>query len=135
MKTIKDFTAADISLSDCTAYHADRANTTWAAATTEEKEAALVRGFDYIRVQPFRTDTDLFTDGIPQDVERAAWEAALIEITTPGILLKDQARDDHISEMKLNTMAIKYQADARDQFKKIEALLGPYMARGIILTK
>lgn len=133
--TIKDFTADDISLADCTSYHTSRINTAWTDAPADEKEAALVRGFDYIRVQPFRTDLDLFNDGIPTDIEQAVYEAALIEVTSPGILLKNETRDDRMSEIRMGQLVTKYQVDAGNHFTKIKALLVPYVAQGITLTR
>ncbi len=133
--TIKDFTAADITLTDCTIYHADRGNTAWTDVTEDEKAAALIRGFDYIRVQPFRTDLDLFSDGIPADIEQAVYEAALIEVTSPGLLLKNETRDDRMSEIRIGPLVTKYQVDAGNQFTKIKALLAPYVAQGITLTR
>jgi hypothetical protein len=133
--SIKDFTADDISLSDCTSYHTARVNAAWTDATADEKEAALIRGFDYIRVQPFRTDLDLFNDGLPTDIEQAVYEAALIEVTSPGMLLKNETRDDQMSEIRMGPLVTKYQVDAGTQFTKITALLAPYVAQGITLTR
>jgi hypothetical protein len=136
MKTIKDFTPADIGLDACTEYHTARLNEKWTAATPEEQAAAKLRAWDYIRLQPFRTDLDIFADGIPEDVQQATYEAALVEIMEPGRLLKIESKEDYITETGMGKLAVKYMAGFKIQFNKINALLAPYLtAPGITLIR
>jgi hypothetical protein len=90
----------DVAFAD--AYFADRANATWAAAVTADKEAALVKATDYIELRfkdrwkgnlaPEATTlsfprqyfydrkgelVDFTADGIPTDIQKATAEYAL----------------------------------------------------------
>ncbi len=136
MKTIKDFTADSISLEDCSGYHTARLNSAWTDATQEGQQAAIIRAWDYIRVQPFRTDIDIFADGIPEDVTQAGYEAALIEIQAPGALLKTETEKSQILEKRIDVITTKYMAGAKTVYHKLNSLLAPYLeAPGIKLTR
>ena len=136
MKTIKDFTADSISLEDCTGYHQARLNTPWTDATQEGQQAAIIRAWDYIRVQPFRTDIDIFTDGIPEDIKQAAYEAALIEIQAPGELMKTETKESNVIQKRIDVISTTYLAGAKTVYHKLNSLLAPYLeAPGIKLTR
>lgn len=97
-------------------YHADRGNTAWAAASTSDQEAALLRASDYLdsnwrslfqgyktggrdQVREWPREYVLVMDGaqqveldentVPVEVEYATYEAALRELTTPGYFNPD----------------------------------------------
>ena len=127
MNTIKDYTAADISPDDCTAYHTARINTHWMDAEAAPRAAAIVRAFDYIRLQPFRRDLDFFADGLPLDIIQATYEAALIEIKAPGDLLKTVTKEDQATVKKIDILSTTYLAGAQIQYQKLDALLSPYL--------
>lgn len=106
-------------LTDANAYHAERGNAAWAAATDPAKGAALQRATDYIdgryrrqtatgcwvsmfpgkrtsgRAQDLEwprtgaSDSEgnpIPDDQVPVEVEHATYEAALLELTSPGSL-------------------------------------------------
>ena len=68
-------------------FHADRQNTDWAAATTIQKEAALIKAFDFLSVQNWKSDA--FTVSVPLKIKNAQCIGALKEVGTPGSLLPD----------------------------------------------
>ncbi|WRH62042.1 MAG: DnaT-like ssDNA-binding protein [Fuscovulum sp.] len=90
------------------AYHAQRGNAAWAAASSTDREAALLRASDWLdgyyihrwpgspaaggdqtRAWPRVEAIDRYGNtltGIPARVERAAYEAALFEVLTPRSL-------------------------------------------------
>lgn len=94
-------------------YHNLRQNSSWAAATTQARESALVRATDYIEtrfrarfmgVKEYRTqslswprnyvyDLDGYEiDGVPKEIQHATCEYALRALTTP-VLAPDQSPD------------------------------------------
>jgi hypothetical protein len=94
-------------LEEADAYHTERGNADWAGASADAREASLVRACDYLE----RTYGRLWTgrkyhehqrlsfpriaaDGIPEGeipfwLKEAQSEAALLELTEPGILAAD----------------------------------------------
>ncbi len=136
MKTIKDFTADSITIADCTGYHTARLNSAWTDATQEGQQAAIIRAWDYIRVQPFRTDIDIFTDGLPEDIKQAGYEAALIEIQAPGELMKTETKESNVIQKRIDVISTTYLAGAKTVYHKLNSLLAPYLeAPGIKLTR
>jgi len=136
MNTIKDFTADDINLDDATAYHAARGNTAWSEASETEQAQAITRGFDFIRVQPFTPALDIFADGLPDDITRAVYEAALVELETPGSLLKSTRAEDTPQTLKVGSLRIEYGTmDRKDHFRAIETLIEPYIETPSISLK
>jgi len=66
-----------------------RALSDWTSIeVTATKEAALIRAFDYLKVVSW-SDT-AFASGIPERVKEANIRAAVKEITSPGIMQKDE---------------------------------------------
>lgn len=68
-------------------FHVSRKNNPWIQATVEDKEAALVRAFDYFTVQNWKSDAFLL--GIPLRVKNAQCIAALKELSSPGAMQPD----------------------------------------------
>lgn len=96
-----------VSLTDALSYHADHGNATWAASSDPLRTAALIRGASAIdgmyggRWPGFRASISQGLDwprsgawdrdgypllSVPADIVRAACEAALVELDTPGAL-------------------------------------------------
>jgi len=112
--TIENGAGLQYATSYCTieeadAYHAERRNLRWTEATVEEKAAALVRACDWLeraygqlwegiklaatqRLSFPRCDFEgLSCNEIPSWLKEAQCEAALLELTEPGILAFDPA--------------------------------------------
>lgn len=76
-----------VEIADADTYHSSRLNTEWASATAEQKEAALIRSFDFLSVQNWASDT--FSSGIPLKIQNAQCIGALKEIESNGALQPD----------------------------------------------
>ena len=121
------------SLASADTYHLDHGNTTW-TGTDALKNEALLRGSEYID-QAFRsafpgyktlaraqlrewprsdaTDVEgnwLDSAVVPVEVERATYEAALRELTTPGSLMPDYNPGEQRQRVKVDVIDITYSA-------------------------
>lgn len=134
MKTIFDFLATDINADALELYHDERGNTAFTGATAQDKESALFRGFDYIKTQLFRTDIDIFSNGIPIPILEAIYEAALEEIKKPGILNRTRYAEDEPHALTIGPLNMKY-STRKNVFQKIDALLSPFIKSSITLTR
>ena len=79
-----------ITLEEAENYHVDRATPSWidTTKTDEDKEAAIIKGFDYLYVQDWLAG--VFDIEVPAKVKRAQIIAAEKELSRPGILQEDQ---------------------------------------------
>jgi hypothetical protein len=79
-----------VTLDETDTYHEDRSTTSWMASTVtdDNKEAAIIRAFDYLYVQPWISTT--FASSVPVKVKRAQMVAAEKELSSPGSLQSDQ---------------------------------------------
>lgn len=114
------------------AYHSARGNTSWAALTEAQKTAALVRGSDYVdqkyRAQFSGTKTGGRTqerewprtgatdascqpipdDDVPDEIIRAAYEAALRESQSAGSLSPDFVASQFVTKEKVDVIEVTY---------------------------
>lgn len=118
-------------------YHTDRGNAAWSGTDTV-KNQALVRATDYIRnnyVARFMSGYD--ADNVA-NVEWATYEAALLELTTPGFFNKSYTESDR--KVLIGLDSIKWQVVGNQSSDgspfglaptstKIEAYLWPYLNR------
>lgn len=125
------------SLAAALAYHAAMGNAGWASAVDADRETALRRATKWIdatyrkrwigfrvngRAQPLDwPQTGVFDrDGfavdsttIPDEVVNATCEAALRELTTPGMLLPDYVPAERVKTASAGPVSITY-ADSKD---------------------
>ena len=121
-----DVTGAD-------AYHSARGNSAWTGSSTI-KGQALTRAQDYIRTSYVARFAAGF-DASATDVDSATYEAALMELVTPGVFSKTFTEAE--TKVLVGVGDLRWQVtgntkDARSfapRSTKIEALLWPYMAR------
>lgn len=139
-------------------YHANRGNTTWAAASLSAKEIALRKATDYIegrysglwRGHPATPDQTLswprigvsprgylLTMGVPTGVANACAEAAFRALTAS--LYRDVESSTVTSE-KVGPIAVTYatRSDGQTTYPAIDDMLAPYLmaSRGqIVLTR
>ena len=76
-----------VTILEADTYAVDRGYTTWAAATEALKEMALIRTFDYLSVQNWKTTA--FTTEIPVKVKNAQCLGAIKELAESGALQPD----------------------------------------------
>lgn len=116
---------------DADTYHAARGNAAWAAADAADRAAALVRGSLYLDgAYPLwrlpglpavagqehhwpRTDaTDYWGNDVsgtvPTRVEHAAYEAALVEMTSPGSLTPTYTESARVRREKVGPIETEY---------------------------
>jgi hypothetical protein len=153
------------------AYHAQRANSAWAAGSEVARTAALVRATDYIdgryRFQlPTGTWQSMFTgartagrgqlnewprigavdysgyllpaDVVPDEVERAAYEAALRELAKPGSLSPDYTASTTAIRKKVGPIEVAYSEKTADGtvpnrpiISMIDEILAPLLRRPV----
>lgn len=118
-------------VSDADTYHADRGHSDW-TGTDAVKEQALLRASEYVDYQ-FRPsfpgykaglraqtrewprdwaydeeNNSIPSDEVPIEVERATYEAALRELTTPDSLLPDYTPNQHAKREKVDVLEVEY---------------------------
>lgn len=114
-------------LDEADIYHGDRLTTDWIEKTIPDKEAAMIRAFDYLKVLPWN-DT-AFALGVPDRVKEAQIKAAVKEVKEPGTLQQDQT--SNIKRKKIEG-AIETEYFQAGKFSgtihtDINALLQPYL--------
>lgn len=115
-------------------YFNDRLNSVWSAGASPARDAALVRAADYVKFTYVRRFATGFDDTAPE-VEAATYEAAVIELATPGFFSRTYT--DAERKVLIEVEGIKWQVTGASSgaramtpvSTKIEAMLWPYMAR------
>lgn len=147
---------AYVSVADAATYLAARGDTTWAAAATADKEAALRRATAAIdgrygqqfpgtrlrnRLQALewpRADADdvenypIAADAVPVEVKNATCEAALVELGTPGAMMPTVQRDDLLKRVKAGSVEVEYMhnAPAKAVYPLVHAALSRVLRSG-----
>lgn len=115
-------------------YSTARGNSAPASATDTVANQALLRAQDYIQftyVQRFATGYD----STAANVEAAVYEAANLELTTPGFFTKTYTEAEKKVLTGLDSLSwtvigmVKDDRSYAPRSTKIEALLWPYLAR------
>jgi hypothetical protein len=120
-------------LAGANTYHADRGNSAWTGTDTV-KSQALIRAQDYIRTSYVARFAAGF-DATATDVDSATYEAALMELVTPGVFSKTYTEAETKVLVGLGDLRWQVTGSTKDarsfapRSSKIEALLWPYMAR------
>lgn len=137
------------SLATLTDYHVARGNTAWAEATAADQEAAVLRAMAFIEGLPWlgrktaytnplrwpRADVvddegyDIPSDDVPAGVVQALAEAALRELTSPGVLLPDMERGGQVKREKIDVLETEY-ADGAPSSTTVTAVMAPL--RGLL---
>jgi hypothetical protein len=133
MLTIDDgtFTVGNtfIDLFDADEYHELRQTEAWldSEVTDGQKEAALIRGFDYLMVQDWSADA--FLSGIPDRVKWAQCVAAVKELSSPGTLQADV--DNNVKRKRIEgaieTEYFSKNLSSQTVFTEVENLIKPYL--------
>lgn len=120
-------------LAGANAYHAARGHDAWTGADAA-KSQALTRAQDYIRTSYVARFAAGF-DAMATDVDSATYEAALMELVTPGVFSKTYTEAETKVLVGLGDLRWQVTGNTKDarsfapRSSKIEALLWPYMAR------
>jgi hypothetical protein len=116
------------------AYHADRNNTTWASKSETEKEAALIKAFDFLSVQNWKSDT--FDSDIPAKIQKAQCIGALREADAANSLQPD-ANPAVKRELIEGVIETEYFANSTPSVAptEVQNLIRPYLRyRGMQMT-
>ena len=119
-------------LSGFRAYHVERGNSAPTNALDADAEAALVRGADYVRDTYVARFLPLYADPLPDAVDDATYEAAALELATPGFFSKTYTEAD--AKVLVGVDTIRWEFIGRKggsrapTSTKIEAMLRRYMA-------
>ena len=123
------------------AYFLTTGMSSWAAATTEDKETALVRAMDYLEsqdwvghiketLQPLCFPRVIWgQDLIPDKLKKAQCELALRELDVPRSTLPDITRDDFVKTKKVDIITTEYHGNVKPRFQVIRSLLKGLLRR------
>lgn len=94
--------------------------------------AALMRGSDYVRLFYVQRMVETISDPVPEAVEHAAYEAATLELATPGFFSKSYTPAEQkvlvgVGNIRWEVVGKKGRDNAMPVSTKIEALLYPYL--------
>lgn len=143
---------AFVSVATVATYAAEIGNTAWAAAATDDKEAAIVRATAYLRNEarykwrgtkqtyaqrlPWPRSGAVEHRGlavpestVPQRVIDACCELAIRELATPGVLQPDQARGGAIKSESVGAISVTYadSAPAETVVTVVQGILAPLL--------
>jgi len=76
-----------VTVAEADAFHSIRQNQAWELAALYVKEAALIKAFDFLSVQNWKSDA--FESGVPLKIKNAQCIGALRELDSPGALQPD----------------------------------------------
>jgi len=114
-----------VTLVESNTFATDRGYSDWEDGDTEDKEAALIRTFDFLSIQNWKSTT--FDDGIPVKIEQAQCLGAIRELETSGALQPDVATGIK-SESIDGVLETEYFASGAGQvFSAVENMIGAYL--------
>lgn len=122
-----------VTLAEADTYSEDRNNTTWIYGDEPEKEAALIRAFDYLSVQNWISTT--FDDEIPTKIEQAQMLGAGKEFDSPGVLQPDVATGIKSEELKDVIETHYFEGGTGTIFSSVVNLITPYINRPGYVTR
>ena len=152
MPTLVVGTNTFVALMDADTYHSDRGNSAWASASETDRQTALIKATDYInnhyRWKGVKTESDqglawprtgafdsdgyeIDTDVIPEEVERATSEMALLIIGGENLSAKRE-RGGHIKRETVGALETEYMdgAPGSDKYPSVDRLVA-----GLVTSK
>lgn len=109
-------------------FHELRGYTDWTTSADETgKEAALIRAFDFLSVQNWKSTT--FTSGVPAKITQAQILAALKELGSPGSLQPDITTGVKSQKIEGAVSTEFFSAGEGTLFSVVENLIRPYINR------
>ena len=120
------YTEAAVTEAEADAYAQPRGWSDWAAATADDKTAALRRGQDAIAgLYNARWTVEFENDDAPDQVKFAIVEAARRELSDPGSMQPDLDRGGKIKQMQAGSVNMVFAdgAPAETTFAAIDGLL------------
>jgi len=110
-------------------YFEERSSTVWVdSVSDEDKEAALIRAFDYLSVQSWAAG--VFDEEVPEKIKRAQMVAAGKELSSPNVLQPDIQKN--VKRQKFDgAMETEYfdkNIESGTIFTEIENLIKSYLS-------
>ena len=127
---------AFVSVAYCDTYHAARGNTAWAAASTADKETAIVRATQYLSEayawqglpinqrsqslawpRTYVTDSNGYavpSNAVPGEIEQATALVALAELADPGVMAPSYTAHSRVKSEKVGPLAVEYDLSRTD---------------------
>ncbi len=131
------YTEAAVTEAEADAYAQPRGWSDWAAATADDKTAALRRGQDAIAgLYNARWTVEFENDDAPDQVKFAIVEAAWRELAKPGSMQPDMARGGKIKSAGAGPAQVTFAdgAPVETTFKAIDGLLAGLVGRNSTTT-
>lgn len=123
-----------ISIAEADEYYVSRGYTAWTELSDDaKKEAALVRAFDFLSVQNWRTDT--FTAGIPAKIKQAQCIAALRELSSPGSMQPDRTTGLKMESVDGVFEKQFFEGGGSESHTAVNNLILPYLVRAGVKTR
>lgn len=147
-----------VSVANADTYHDGRGNTDWTDANTTQKEEALRRASSYLTDRyrwqglPYNGRTqalawprkgildeegyDVDETEIPEEVKRATYELALLELGTPGYLSPVVVVSDKVKREKVGSLEVEYVTASVSPMASqpviliVDALIGQFLCMG-----
>lgn len=118
-----------ITIDEADEFHAARLNTDWATLTDSEKEAALIRAFDFLSVQNWASTA--FSSGIPLKVKNAQCIGALKEAGSSGALQPDITPGVKVQKFDdvMETEYFESSGSGGTTYTAVENMISPYLTR------
>jgi len=116
-----------VTLAESDIFSTDRGYTTWVDGDEEEKEASLIRAFDYLSVQNWKSTA--FTSNIPPKIEQAQIIAAIREFDSPGVLQPDISTGIKSEALDGVLETHYFESGSSTIFSGVENLITPYINR------
>ena len=116
-----------VTLVESDTYSIDRGYSTWEDGDDEDKEAALIRAFDYLSIQNWQDD--IFDDEIPTKIEHAQMLAAIKELDSPGAMQPDVSTGIKSEELVDVIETHYFESGPGTIFSAIENLISSYIYR------
>ncbi len=105
----------------------DRGYVDWVDGDDEDKEAALIRTFDFLSVQNWKSTT--FDDGIPVKIQNAQCLGAIRELETSGTLQPDVSTGIKSESIDGVLETEYFEGGAGQVFSSVENMISPYINR------
>jgi len=108
-------------------YHETRGHSVWVDGDNEEKEAALIRAFDFLSVQNWKSTA--FASLVPVKIKQAQMIGALKELSDPGSLQPDVQTGIKSDSIEGVFETKFFEEGPGTLFTAIENLIRPYINR------
>lgn len=116
-----------VTLAESDTFSEDRNYTAWINGDEEDKNAALIRAFDYLSIQNWQSTT--FDDGIPTKISQSQMLAAIRELESPGAMQPDISTGIKSESLEGVSETEYFEGGTGTIFSAVENLISSYINR------